>query len=867
VSPSPRGPLPLVWYGSLREPSGYADEARTFLLALDREGCEPVAREVVWSTFDAGVSGAQLTTIQRALGRALPTGEHVWVQHCVPHDSQSNHPVGNTVVRTMFETDGLPAQFKARLLAADEVWVPTEFNVETFRRGGIPEHRLRVLPETLDFDLFDPESVEPLPLAGRRGFTFLTNFDFTDRKGWDLLLDAWARAFAPDDDVSLVLKCLSLHGKGDAEIRARIAHHLRGRATAPILVETDALPVASVPRLYAAADAFVMASRGEGWGRPYMEAMAMGLPAIGTRFSGNLAFMHDGNSLLVDGMLVPVAEQAQAHTDYYRGHNWFEPDLDALVEAMRAVAAGGPDVAARAAGARAELVERFGPEPVAARIAELTLDLLDRRGRGATCVWRGDFGSGHSLAVVNDGHVAALERAGAAVELRLPRLGPAAAGVPGVAGHWPPSFEPPSDGPFVLYQPWEFGTVPQAWVDAIRERVDEVWAPSNAVRDAFVDSGVAPGLVHVVPNGVDLERFSPRGPARPLPTRASTVFLFVGGTIPRKGIDVLLAAYRGAFTRDDDVCLVVKSFGGANVYRGQTADAPIAAAAADPEAPEILLLDEDVPFEELPALYRAAGVLVQPYRAEGFCLPALEALACGVPVIVTAGGPTDDFVSDACAWRIASTRVPVPVDQFADPSLRLAAPGHTLEPSTEALAAALRDAADPAARSARAAEARAHAERFGWDAAAAAAAERLAALPAGAPIRRVAAAAVPGRRGFLFAVRADWDSPATWVPALHAYLDAFTDADDVTLVFPDRDGAAGPLLEAELARSGYDPAAAPDIAIAQQAALDERSVELGADAVIHAGGTAPTRARLVLAPDPAALRAALPARPALQEAA
>ena len=41
--------------------------------------------------------------------------------------------------------------------------MPTEFNVETFQRGGIPERRLRVLPETMDFDLYDPGSVEPWP--------------------------------------------------------------------------------------------------------------------------------------------------------------------------------------------------------------------------------------------------------------------------------------------------------------------------------------------------------------------------------------------------------------------------------------------------------------------------------------------------------------------------------------------------------------------------------------------------------------------------------------------------------------------------------------------------------------------------------
>ena len=69
-----------------------------------------------------------------------------------------------------------------------------------------------------------------------------------------------------------------------------------------------------MPRLYAGADAYVLPSRGEGWGRPYMEALAMGLPTIASRFSGNLEFMDDETSWLIDGELVPVAEDAQLWT-------------------------------------------------------------------------------------------------------------------------------------------------------------------------------------------------------------------------------------------------------------------------------------------------------------------------------------------------------------------------------------------------------------------------------------------------------------------------------------------------------------------------------------------------------------------------
>ena len=49
-------------------------------------------------------------------------------------------------------------------------------------------------------------------------------------------------------------------------------------------------------------------------------------------------------------------------------------------------------------------------------------------------------------------------------------------------------------------------------------------------------------------------------------------FLFVGGTIARKGIDILLDAYTSQFTADDDVCLVIKDFGTDSFYKGQTCE-------------------------------------------------------------------------------------------------------------------------------------------------------------------------------------------------------------------------------------------------------------------------------------------------------
>ncbi|HEY1790727.1 MAG TPA: glycosyltransferase, partial [Verrucomicrobiae bacterium] len=220
---------------------------------------------------------------------------------------------------------------------------------------------------------------------------------------------------------------------------------------------------------------------------------------------------------------------------------------------------------------------------------------------------------------------------------------------------WPPNWVRPAGGKLAVIQPWEFGSLPRDWVNQASD-VDEFWVPSNYVRDVYLASGVPSHKVIVVPNGVDGEKFHPQAAPMQLATKNKFKFLFVGGTIGRKAPDLLLQAYLKQFTKADDVCLVIKDFGGAGVYAGQTFETQIRAAQSTAGAPEILYLNEELPPASLPGLYTACDCLVLPYRGEGFGLPVLEAMACGLPVVVTAGGATDDFVTDEFGWRIPATR-------------------------------------------------------------------------------------------------------------------------------------------------------------------------------------------------------------------
>lgn len=157
----------------------------------------------------------------------------------------------------------------------------------------------------------------------------------------------------------------------------------------------------------------------------------------------------------------------------------------------------------------------------------------------------------------------------------------------------------------------------------------------NAAMQAYAES-LAPGRVHLAPPGVDTARFTPPPGGR----RADGPILAVGRLgDARKGYDRVIEAYGLLCARTAaPPPLVLAGRGRLSADCARAVDAL--------PAPARVVVRSDVPEDDLPGLYREASVFVQGSHEEGLGLSVVEAMACGVPTVVTDTAGTRETVLD-----------------------------------------------------------------------------------------------------------------------------------------------------------------------------------------------------------------------------
>lgn len=378
---APGLPPGVLFHAMVYGASGYAEENWVEALGVAEHGIplqlSPLGPQQDKKKLLPHAARSKLAELQ---SNRIDLGRGIYYQ-CLPAGDADMDSFGRyRVLRTTFETERLPEGWAERCNAMDQVWVPSAFNFRTFAESGVDEKKLRIIPGGMNTSLFRP-GLRPFKLPKKRGFTFLSVFDWQDRKGYDILLRAFLSEFKRDEDVTLLLKVYQINDPF-TDLEAKIVYFIEREVgipleqTPPIILLNGIIPQQEMPRVYCSADAFVLPSRGEGWGRPYLEALCCGLPVIGTRWGGQMDFLNDENSYPVEIEGV-MASSPKIDIEVLAGQRWAEPSVDHLRQQMRRVFTNREEARARAARGRQEVVDRLEWRVIIPRWAEMFRNLLD----------------------------------------------------------------------------------------------------------------------------------------------------------------------------------------------------------------------------------------------------------------------------------------------------------------------------------------------------------------------------------------------------------------------------------------------------------------------------------------------------------
>jgi len=194
------------------------------------------------------------------------------------------------------------------------------------------------------------------------------------------------------------------------------------------------------------------------------------------------------------------------------------------------------------------------------------------------------------------------------------------------------------------YTPWESTKIPLHWLDNMRQ-CDEIWTTSNFVKSVYESHNVNANI-YVIPHGIS-EEF--KIIERELISTFN--FLHIGGDSKRKNAQMAVDAFLELYEGNNDFKLILKyeKFCMAEVYiNGRLLPASM--------HPQIVAIPENLGLDDLINIYHKAHCLIYPTMGEGFGMIPFEAIATGLPTIVTNATGCADFAEYAIPLSAEMTK-------------------------------------------------------------------------------------------------------------------------------------------------------------------------------------------------------------------
>ena len=612
----------------------------------------------------------------------------------------------------ILEQSGLSGIKPIKLPTDIRLITPSQWSKQGLIRSGINSEQIQVIPLGINPKIYHPlAEADRTELRKQLGwndyFIFFHVSSLADFTGIRPLLKAFAALVEKYPEARLVLKgCEDLYSSQQflaTASRSVLTTAEVERIKPKVAYIGNTLSFEKLAQLYQAADTYLSPYIASSFNLPVLEAMATGLPVICTAGGATEDFIHPDLTLKINSQFRGKLIQEQIRF-------FLHPDWEHLLELMKSVIAQPmfcqsvrqttPQFVTKNYTCKHtvnQIISAINHQDNISQTQSYYIDCISRQ-----LLIQGWRYIPHSYALINSYQLVELAQ--------YPNLRIWHQDMPYVTEDWKPTqglLSPQNEAilekiPTIynletvaadvtlrVYCPFnltsstsektymfgctEWGFIPQSILrgmgvnsfrDAHLASNTTIITASHWSKQGFINSGADPERIVVIPLGYDPKIYYPLPEYQRLTLRQNKgwqdyfIFLNIGVMWnERQGIDRLLKAFAILSETYPHIRLLLKGRDAIFPSKSSIHSASktiLTSAEYERIQPKIGYIGNSLSTPEMAELYQASDCYVSPYSAEGFNLPVLEAIACGLPVICTDGGPTDDFVQSEFAWKIES---------------------------------------------------------------------------------------------------------------------------------------------------------------------------------------------------------------------
>ena len=336
----------VCFVGPVYDCSGYGEAARSNILALHKKGVNLCVKPFCFEKNRSALgSSPGIDIIDGLVDKWKKNSLEYDIVICqlTPDMAIMNGVPGKyNIAYFAWETTKVHPNWVKCLNEMSEVWTPSDWCVNSIKESGVTVPVYKV-PHGIDIEAYSLTKKESFPLVvDDSAYYFYSILQWQPRKNPEGLLRTYFSTFKSDENVALVLKAyISGGGPEEANIIASKILNIKRDMMLPsypkILLITSILSNEQMKALHLKLDCCVSLHRSEGFGLPMMEAGLAGKPVIATGATGNLEFMNDQNSYLVNANWSYVREMSSFNSWYVGDGLWATPDELNASELMRFV--------------------------------------------------------------------------------------------------------------------------------------------------------------------------------------------------------------------------------------------------------------------------------------------------------------------------------------------------------------------------------------------------------------------------------------------------------------------------------------------------------------------------------------------------